>query len=847
MKLMAIDGNSILNRAFYGVRLLTTKDGVFTNAIFGFLNIMLKLLKEHQPDAVAVAFDVSRRTFRHEQYTEYKANRHGMPDELRMQLPLIKEILTALGYAVIGCEGFEGDDILGTLSAECAKNGDDCIVVSGDRDCLQLVKEHVSVELVRTKENTLYTPQKFIEEFGFEPIKIIDLKGLMGDSSDNIPGVKGIGEKTATALVQNYGTVEELYALSDEERKVTPSVQRKLAEGRDMAFLSKQLATIVQDAPIDRNLSTYQPKDPDKAALNKLFRELELNSFYAKFGIDPDETAPAEEQVSEVPVSCIAVKAAPVEEVLAADTVYLLNGADGGLMLTDGEKAASVSAENRADVLKVLFADKTVYTFGAKPLYKEARALGFAQTKIFFDAELAAYLLRPDAKTYDIEALARTYLPDYTVDVCEEWKVLAVLPKLCKALYDALCAQGMEMLFNEIELPLCEVLADMEYEGFAVDRGGVTAFGEMLDTRIAEVTDDICRLAGRKFNINSTRELGEILFEELGLPAGKKTKTGYSTSAEVLEEIAPLHEIVPLVLEYRKLTKLSSTYVVGLLKVIGEDGRVRSTFNQTETRTGRISSSEPNVQNIPVRTKLGSEMRRFFVAKEGHVLVDADYSQIELRILAHIADDKNMQRAFNENADIHTETASQVFDIPPELMLPEIRSRAKAINFGIVYGIGAFSLSKQINVTVREAKAYIDSYLRTYSGVAAYQEAIVESAKREGYIKTLFGRRREVPDIYSKNKVVLEAAKRIALNTPVQGTAADIIKLAMIRVHNRMRRESLKAKLVLQVHDELIVEAPQDEIGQVSRIISEEMEGAAALKVKLLAEVHTGANWYEAK
>ncbi len=846
MKLMAIDGNSILNRAFYGVRLLSNKDGVFTNAIFGFLNIFLKLLKEHSPDAVAVAFDVSRKTFRHEQYALYKANRHGMPEELRMQLPLIQEILAALGYAVVGCEGFEGDDILGTLSSACEQNGEDCVVVSGDRDCLQLVTDKVSVELVRTKDNTLYTPEIFFAEYGFSPEHMIDLKGLMGDSSDNIPGVKGIGEKTAKALLLQYGSIEALYALPEEEWKVTPSVRKKLIEGREQALLSMQLATIVKNAPVETALSAYVPRECDRAEAGRLFQMLELNSFYAKFGIDPVEQA--EQTALSIDAPSVSLAAGELPSILKGARLYLLYGANGDLLISDGAAYARTAGKETDSALSAVFSsDSAVYTFGAKPLYKAARRLGFDKTRTLFDAELAAYLLKPDAKTYDLTALALSYLPELTADVPEELRSLALLPELCGALYEQLCAQGMDTLFNEIELPLCEVLADMEYEGFAVNRESVTEFGKMLDEGIAEATEEIYRLAGRRFNINSTRELGEILFEELNLPAGKKTKTGYSTSAEVLEEIAALHEIVPAVLEYRKLTKLSSTYVTGLLKVIAEDGRVHSTFNQTETRTGRISSSEPNVQNIPVRTRLGSEMRRFFVAREGYVLVDADYSQIELRILAHIAADENMIRAFNEKADIHTETAAQVFGLSADMVPPELRSRAKAINFGIVYGIGAYSLSRQINVPVYQAKEYIQSYLETYSGVAAYQRNIVESARRDGYIKTMFGRRREVLDIYSKNKNVKAFAERVALNTPVQGTAADIIKLAMIRVCRRIRDERLHARLVLQVHDELIVEAREDDAQRAAKILSEEMEHAAQLRVKLVADVHIGKNWYEAK
>lgn len=840
MKLLAIDGNSILNRAFFGVHPLSTKDGVQTNAIFGFLNILLKLEREHQPDATAIAFDVSRRTFRHEQYADYKANRKGMPEELAAQLPLMKEILTDLGYTLASCEGFEGDDVLGTLSAK--SGADACIIATGDRDCIQLVSDQVTVSLAKTKETILYTPEKVREDYGFAPIHIIDLKALMGDASDHIPGVKGIGEKTALALVGEYGDLDTIYQNLD-TLNATPRVKKLLAEGRESAYLSRQLATIVRDAPVETDLNAYVKRPADEEALSEILRRLELYSFLEKFSL-PAESPACSETITP---DCISGLAALKSRPLSGWVGVLAAGE--GLQVSGQGMVCAIPPEERLDALRCLsqLPGIRLTTFQAKPFYKLAREEALENFRLDFDGELAAYLLSPSAKGYDLRTLASRYLTGRAYDVPEDLLDAARLPDLSQALEEALRRDGLWKVMEEIELPLCQVLADMELEGFAVDREGVEAFGETLNQGIDRVTDDIYRHAGETFNINSTRELGSILFEKLGLPAGKKTKTGYSTNVEVLESLLDKHPIIPEILEYRQLTKLYSTYVVGLLKVIGPDGRVRSTFHQTETRTGRISSAEPNVQNIPVRTPLGSEMRRFFVAREGCTLVDADYSQIELRILAHIANDENMINAFRQGADIHAITASQVFGYPLESLPPELRSRAKAINFGIVYGIGAYSLSQQIHVSVAEAREYIAAYLRTYSGVAAYQKAVVEQARSNGYVSTIYGRRRDLADISSTNKNIRAFAERVALNMPVQGTAADIIKIAMIRVHDRIRRENLEARLILQVHDELIVETPILQEPAVKCIVQEEMEQAAQLRVPLLAEVHSGPTWYAAK
>lgn len=848
MKLLAIDGNSILNRAFFGVRLLTAKDGTYTNAIFGFLNILLKLEKEYTPDATAIAFDVSRKTLRHEQYAEYKANRKGMPEELAVQLPLVKEILADLGYRIASCEGYEGDDVLGTLAARCCAEGNECIVATGDRDCLQLVTNCVSISMQKTKEMILYTPERMEEEYGFSPEKIIDLKALMGDASDNIPGVKGIGEKTALSLIREYGTLEKIYADID-ALAATERIKKLLREGREMAFLSKQLATICTDAPIDTEITDYVRAPMNEAALAAILKRLDLYSFFEKFGVSPAQAPENVAEISPAQRHFSVIAEASVEEIEQAiaetDTIALLEETNGIRIEIDG--TIFFPADRDATLRAVFSSGKAIVTFQAKGIYKQAWEMGLSTVKIRFDAELAAYLLAPNARGYSVEALRGKYLNGYSADVGEELMDIACLRELCSALEAEMERESLTEVFTGIEMPLCEVLASMEVEGFAVDREGVERFGQRLEQDISLTQAQIYRLAGEEFNINSTRELGRILFEKLGLPVKKKTKTGYSTNVDVLESLMEKHEIVPQVMEYRKLTKLQSTYVVGLLKVLGSDGRVHSTFNQTETRTGRISSTEPNVQNIPVRTALGSEMRRFFVARDGYTLVDADYSQIELRILAHIADDANMIRAFQEGTDIHAVTASQVFGYPLESLPAELRSRAKAINFGIVYGIGAYSLSQQIHVPMYEAKEYIEAYLSTYSGVARYQKHIVEQARQDGYVSTIYGRRRELGDINSTNKTLRAFSERVALNMPVQGTAADIIKLAMVRVYHRLKQEELDARLILQVHDELIVEANLLQAEAVKAVLKEEMEHAAQLRVPLLVDLSTGKNWYESK
>lgn len=849
MKLLAIDGNSILNRAFYGVRPLTTKDGTYTNAIFGFLNMLMKLQKDTSPDGVAIAFDVSRKTFRNDQYEGYKANRKGMPDELRMQLPLIKEILTDMGYKLATAEGYEGDDVLGTLAHSCCNSGHTCVVATGDRDCLQLVNDCVSVSLAKTTGNILYTREKVVEDYGMEPMQIIDLKALMGDASDNIPGVKGVGEKTALTLIHQNHCIEKIYE-DIEAIEATPRVKKLLFESKDMAFLSKKLATICLEAPIDTNIESYVRGEPDEQKLAEILTRLEMYSFFEKLNLSMSAgNAVATPTAATKKISCKVVTVDETQAVgfLGGISVSLLMKEET-LLINANNTIYDIAADRRDEILTQLFKSKTpINTFMAKPLYKLAKDWGYEDIKIEFDAELAAYLLNPSSKGYDLKTLTNRHLNEFQFDVSEEFLEIAALPYLCKQLDAELVTEGMKSLYDTIELPLCEVLAEMEHEGFAIDKAGVEKFGKQLEIDIELTKEQIFKLTGEEFNINSTKELGVILFEKLGLPSGKKTKTGYSTNVDVLESLMDKHKVVPEIMEYRKLTKLYSTYVVGLLKVISPDGRVHSTFNQTETRTGRISSTEPNVQNIPIRTKLGSEIRRFFVAREGYTLIDADYSQIELRILAHIAADTNMIKAFKDKADIHAITASQVFNHPLETLPHELRSRAKAINFGIVYGISAYSLSQDINVSMQEAKAYIAAYLHTYGGVAEYMQNVVEQARKDGFVTTLYGRKRDLSDINATNKLIKAFAERVALNTPVQGTAADIIKLAMIKVYQRIKKEELDARLILQVHDELIVEAPVMQADRVKLILKEEMENAASLSVPLVADISVGKDWFSAK
>ncbi len=848
MKLLVLDGNSILNRAFYGIKLLTTKDGRFTNAVYGFINILFSLKESYKPDAVAVTFDVKAPTFRHKLYDEYKGNRKGMPEELAQQLPVLKELLRAMGYKLIECEGWEADDIIGTLAKSCNKD-DFCYIATGDRDSLQLVDSNVNVLLASPKagktETIIYDTVRINDDKGVEPLKLIEVKALMGDSSDNIPGVAGIGEKTATDLIKKFSSIDYIYENID-TIEVTNGVRNKLINGKDMAFLSRILGTIRTDAPVDTDYSAYIQSPMDEQTTKSILTELEMNKFIEKLGLK-DVVITNSEAVS---VRC-EIKTMSADEIIS----HADSDKDIYFICNDTYTKAYVAFNNFVteidfnEIITIL-SDESIkkYTFDSKSLYAYAVKNDFKVKNIAFDVLLAAYLLNPNSSDYSIHSLSDSYRISVDIDTDNEYiRSCALLRELTVKLSEDIDAFDETYLLHEIEIPLAEVLANMEYDGFKVDFAGIHEFGLMLENKLNELIDSIYNYAGEEFNLNSPKQLGVVLFEKLNLPVKKKTKTGYSTNAEVLESLHDEHPIIPAILEYRTIQKLKSTYCDGLLKVISADGRIHSTFQQTETRTGRLSSTEPNLQNIPVRQELGRELRKFFTCDEGNVLIDADYSQIELRVLAAIADDENMITAFNNGDDIHAITASQVFNLPLEMVTPLMRSRAKAVNFGIVYGIGAFSLGKDIGVPVYEAKKYIQSYLEHYSGVNKYMETIVAAAKQDGFVKTLFNRRRYLPEINASNAIQRSFGERVARNMPIQGTAADIIKIAMVKVFNRLRDENMKSRLIMQVHDELIIEAPENESGKALAILKEEMENAVDMTVKMSAEAHSGKTWYDAK
>lgn len=843
MKLLAIDGNSILNRAYYGIRLLTNKNGVYTNAIFGFMNIYFKNVEEVKPDCVAVAFDLKAPTFRHKAADFYKANRKGMPEELAQQLPLVKEILGYMGVKIVECEGYEADDVLGTLSKACCDSGNECVILTGDRDSLQLVNDKVSVRLATTKETKVYTPELFMEEYGFEPIYLIDLKALMGDSSDNIPGVAGVGQKTAGKLITEWKTIENLYENID-EAGLTKSVYNKLVNGKESAEQSKWLATICLEAPIETDIEKYIPAQQDSQKLSELLTELEMTKLLKRLELEPSKAKEEEKTVEteEISIESVEPDEKIIEELAGHERLVCIYN-NGALQVIDDHTV--YVTENSGYIIKLLTSPAKKYTFGAKLAYKFCFEHESELKQMTFDAEIAAYLLDPSTSEYSIEKLCFRYDSPYYKSA-ERFADIASLDKLCAVLSKEIEAQGMSELMYNIEQPLTEVLASMEYYGVGINADGVKKFGKELVDEIGGLESQIYFMCGKEFNIASPKQLGDVLVE-MGVPLKKKTQKGYSTSAEILEELSGDYPVIERVLRYRKLAKLNSTYVEGLLKTIGSDGRIHTSFRQTETRTGRISSTEPNLQNIPVRTELGREMRKFFVAQNGRILLDADYSQIELRIVAHICADEAMINGFKDGADIHTATAAQVFGLPTEMVTPEMRSAAKAVNFGIIYGIGAFSLSKDINVSVYEAKKYIKDYLHKFPNVEKFMNETVENAKKNGYVTTMFGRKRYVPELSASNKNMQAAGKRIAMNTPIQGSAADIIKIAMVKVYKRLRQEVPGARLILQVHDELIVECSREDADKAAEILSHEMMNACELRVPLIADVNRGESWYDAK
>ena len=845
MKLLVVDGNSILNRAFYGIRLLTTKDGQFTNAIYGFLTMLLKIQEDVTPDAVAIAFDLKAPTFRHKAYDGYKSNRKGMPEELHQQLQPLKDLLTLLGYTIITKEGYEADDILGTLSHTCKINGDECVLATGDRDSLQLINDKVTVRLASTKGGKanaiLYDEKKIMEDYGVTPRQLIEIKAIQGDSSDCIPGVPGIGPKGAGDLIQRFNNLDYIYENLD-TIDIKDGMRKKLRENKDSAYMSRMLGEIKLDIPIDTDINHYLVNctQPDEAS--RMMAKLELFSLIDKFKLKEVESA--EETPKEKKKYSLNEK--NTIDLLGKELYIYSNSKSKGdidyLYIIEENEIIKTT-----DVDTVLKSENKKYVYSSKELFAYADKTGVESKNLVFDITLASYLLNPNSSSYDIDKLNGEYEVE-TYDGEDEFLCnIAPMIDLCNILEKKIEQCNQKKLLNEIEIPLSNVLARMENLGFAVDKQGIEDFGKMLKENIENLKSEIYNSVGREFNINSPKQLGVALFEDLALPCKKKTKSGYSTSADVLESLKNQHPVVSMVLQYRTLSKLNSTYCEGLLKVIGDDGRIHSSFNQTETRTGRISSTEPNLQNIPVRTELGREMRKFFTAREGWVLVDADYSQIELRVLADISGDKNMIDAFKNNQDIHAITASQVFNMPLDFVTGEMRSRAKAVNFGIVYGIGAYSLAKDIGVTNKEAKNYIESYLKHYSGIDKYMHDVVEKAKDTGYVETVFGRRRYLPELSASNGMTRAFGERVARNAPIQGTAADIIKIAMIKVDKRLTEENLEARLVLQVHDELIVECPSHESMRVAMILQEEMEKAVSLSVPLVADSAVGKTWYDAK
>ena len=884
MKLMVIDGNSILNRAYYGIRPLTTRDGLYTHAVFGFFTTLLRLREEEKPDALCVTFDLHAPTFRHTADEAYKATRKPMPEELRVQVPVLKEALDALRIPRYELEGWEADDLIGTISRKCEADGWECVVVTGDKDSLQLITDQTKVKLVSTRMGQTTTKDMtrsaFREQYGFDPIHMIDLKALMGDSSDNIPGVPGVGEKTAMDLIQKYGSIETIYEkMPDVEAK--PAALKKLAAGEESARHSYWLATIVTDVPLDFRPEDNLVRSPGPEAY-PLFLRLEFTKLIEKFGLKAENATQASaEKPSDFTVTVEQVTEPQQAETLLklwrkADHVSLLALPDltGVSVVCRTGETAAVTAElffNKYQgdwnaLLRTLFSgDIKKVSHNVKDLMGLLLKNDLPADGFVFDTALAAYLLDATAGSYDLQ---RLYVAYYNTELPKplylEQDAFSLLGDAAAAeasfdsyatavdgLYETLAPKLREKdlwdLFQTAELPLCRVLAEMERTGCRVDKGALVSFGEMLSARIAQKEKAIYDMAGEEFNINSPKQLGEILFGKLGLPHGKKTKTGWSTNADVLEKLRYEAPIVGAVLEYRQFAKLKSTYADGLLKAMDADGRVRTSFQMTVTATGRLSSTEPNLQNIPTRTDLGSEIRKMFIPAEGCVLVDADYSQIELRLLAHISGDEAMRSAFLSGGDFHAETAAKVFHVAPQDVTHEMRRRAKAVNFGIVYGISAFSLSQDIGVTVAEAKEYMEAYFATFPGVRRYMDEVVEKAKETGYVETIFHRRRDLPELTSSNHNLRSFGERVALNMPIQGTAADIMKLAMIAVWKRLRAEHPTARLVLQVHDELIVECPEAEAEAVARAVEEEMERVVTLSVPLTAEAHWGKNWLEAK
>lgn len=866
-KLIVIDGNSLMHRAFYAVPPLTNSKGLHTNVIFGFINMLNKVIDSHKPQYIGIAFDRKAPTFRHLEYAEYKAGRRKMPEEMAEQIPVLKEAIAAMNIKQVEMDGFEADDIIGTIAKQCDDIGLDALIVTGDRDALQLISDNVHVMITKKgiSEMEEFDTAKLAEVYSLTPAQVVDLKGLMGDASDNIPGVPGVGEKTATELIREYGTVENVLDNISNIKK--NKLRENLENNREQALFSKKLATIVTDVPISFALEDYKLQEPDIGKLCDLYKELEFKSLLDKLGKKADisfeskglEDVKANNLSSEAELQEL-VKAVQESGVISFKLDSAGNLLTGRIYIADSSKQYSIDInEANLKYISELMENESVKKIGhdAKHDIVSLRAHGITVANLVFDTMIASYLLNPSRTSYKISEVCREYLgleiPDYGAKGEDTDRALALSVKaiydLKELLDDKLAESEMAELYYKVELPLVEILADMELEGFKVDKSMLEVLSADFAGQIENLTDSIYLLAGEKFNINSTKQLGTVLFEKLGLPALKKTKTGYSTDVEVLEELADKHPIIENILEYRQLVKLKSTYVDGLIGLINErTGKIHSKLNQAVTATGRLSSTDPNLQNIPVKTENGRQLRKVFVAKDSeHVLVDADYSQIELRILAHISEDENLIDAFIKEEDIHTRTASEVFGVPKGQVTPVMRGRAKAVNFGIVYGISDFGLARDLKITKKEAKKYIDNYFARYPKVKKYMDDIVEMAKSKGYVTTILNRRRYIPEISSKNAISRNFGERIAMNTPIQGSAADVIKIAMVKVYQELKNRKLKSKMILQVHDELIIEACKDELEIVKEILKNGMEKAIELRVPLLVDVNEGNSWYDAK
>ncbi|MBR5538328.1 MAG: DNA polymerase I [Clostridia bacterium] len=837
-KLLVIDGNSIINRAFYGVRPLTTKDGLHTNAIYGMINIIEKHLSTLSPDYTAVAFDLKAPTFRHKMYDAYKAGRHTTPEELLEQFPVAKDVLRAMGLSVVEKEGYEADDIIGTLAHAGAKRGIDSYVLTGDRDALQLIGENVTVLLATNNDTINFDTSAFVEHYGVSPDQFVDVKALMGDKSDNIPGVMGIGEKGAIKFISEFGSLEKLYEELESTDKISEKQKEKLRADRENAFLSQTLARIDTNAPCDACVDSIARKEVNRTELYSLFTRLEFSAFIKRYGLTENGSPKAE------------IKEESICKICASELCEKLFGKrfafapfNDGFSFSDGENV--YIAEGEIEDFKVLLNSDNLICHDLKSLCAVCKPHGFLPSEKAYDVMLAAYAINAGEGSFDLTRLATAYAGEgYDAN----FPASGLIYRIYEATKEKLESDGITSLYSDIELPLCRVLYEMEHNGFKLDTNGLSAYGDKLKAMQHDLEERIYMLAGGEFNINSPKQLGEVLFERLGLPSMKKTKTGYSTNAEILEKLRPYHPIVDEVLEYRKVAKLCSTYVDGLIKVADSDGFVHTLFKQTGTATGRLSSAEPNLQNIPIRTEMGHELRRFFIpCDSNHVLIDADYSQIELRLLAHIAKDETMINAFLSGEDIHSSTASAVFDVPLNEVTSELRKRAKAVNFGIVYGIGAFSLAMDLGITKKQADEYIKSYLERFAAIDRYLKGTIESAYEKGYVETVFGRRRYIPELSATNKMMKAFGERVAMNSPIQGSAADIIKIAMINTRRALKEANIDAKLILQVHDELVVESARECADKAAEILRHEMENAVKLSVPLSVELTVGDTWYENK